>query len=161
MNWYKKAQYYKDKKDFSDIGIGTGRPYQAVGYKGVNPSGPIDYGYYGKGNYYAPNRQGAEGYATDFGKGKGEVISKDLKFDNPFISNFSHIRQVMLESIVSTNEFLNNSYAKMSEEEKNEFQSKQVRIFLEDKGHDGIIIVSNSGKVLEIIDFEKTNSELV
>ena len=160
MNWYKKAQSYKDKKDFPNIGIGTGRPYQGVGYKGINPIGPIDYGYYGKGSYYSPDRQGAEGYAMDFGKGEGKIISRDLKFNNPFISDYKHIREVMIESIINTKEFLNEEYTKMTEDEQNEFRSKQVRKFLEDKGHDGIIIVSNTGKIFELIDFEEYN-ELV
>ena len=157
MNWYKKAQS-NNKKPI------TGTPYTAVLYKGISKSGPVDEGMYGKGNYYAPERNVAEGYATDFGDGPGEVISKEITLHNPLVITYADIDSLKVKAIINSPEFKNKTFAKMSELEKREFSSQKITEEVKKSGHDGIIIVRNNGTPVEVVDLEimsKGNYELV
>lgn len=148
MSWYKKSQIINNKKPE------TGVPYTAVLYKGISKSGPVDEGMYGKGRYYATNRQTAEGYAADYGYGQGEVITKQITINNPLVITYMDIRTYEVEAITNSPEFKNNIFAKMSNLEKREFSSQKITERAKSEGHDGIVIVRNNGDPVEIVDFE-------
>jgi len=134
--------------------VAQGKAVSAKLYRGISKGGPIDEGMYGKGKYYSPSERAAEGYAVDYGKGKGKVISKNVELTNAFVGTSVEIDKIAEEAVIRSPKFVDNTFAKMSEVEKAEFRSVELTKFLKDKGYDGVVMTDNRGNYLEVVDFE-------
>lgn len=154
MNWYKISQ--NTGMDYPK----TGNYYSAVLYRGINPIGEsTDEGWYGKGTYYSPQENVAKAYMENFDDSKPqirqpEILKKQVVLNNPFVTTSTNYHNVTkIKAIINSPEFLNKTFSKMSEIEKREFISQKTTELLKKEGHDGLILVSNSGKPLEVVEF--------
>jgi len=120
----------------------TGKPFSSTLYRGFRKAGgpPLDEGIYGKGEYYAPQRGRAWMY--------GDIVKeRPIKLKSPFVETGENIRE-MGENAISEIEEQGKSL-----QEIDELISQKITANVKSKGHDGIVVMTNDGKIQEVVVF--------
>lgn len=117
----------------------TGKPYTANLYRGINPEGPSDAGYYGKATYYTPDSVEAKRYAGDDGK----VIKQNITLQNPFVGTERDFKQ--FNTVIETAENIG-EYSNLS--------AKSITENMKQAGYDGFVVLYSEGHIREVGVFE-------
>jgi len=118
--------------------------FKAVLYRGTSPVTPVDFGWFGKGQYWTLWEETAEGYAKNAPGGK--VVSKQIRLQNPYVVNdvselrkiAEDVEQVAYASMYGPRGALKRKHITL--DEINELISNTIRERVEAQGYDGIII---------------------